>query len=68
MNWRYLRQGKVRHALSYGTARMAQCGRGPGLWDDWLGTGSQAEYERAAELPTCTRCLKALQLQGVGRD
>lgn len=29
------------------------------LFVGWLGTGSQAEYERAAALPTCKRCEKA---------
>jgi hypothetical protein len=32
-----------------------------GRWDhidpvNWLGTGSQAEYDRAAELPLCKLC------------
>lgn len=33
------------------------CGiQGSSMW--WRGTGSQREYERAAELHTCTRCLR----------
>jgi hypothetical protein len=35
-----------------------------GRWDHidpamWLGTGSQAEYDRAAELPLCKLCAAA---------
>lgn len=25
---------------------------------DWLGTGSQAEYDKAARLPACRHCLR----------
>jgi hypothetical protein len=28
-------------------------------YDDWLGTGSQDEYEKARELPLCPRCKQA---------
>lgn len=27
----------------------------------WLGTGSQDEYDRAASLPVCGQCLKAVR-------
>ena len=30
----------------------------------WLGTGSQAEYERAAALPLCKRCDRSLGVTG----
>lgn len=60
MEWRYLPNGKVVHALSHASARIAQCGIGP-VWyapDGWYGTGSQVEYETVASLPECKRCVK----------
>lgn len=60
--WRYLPNGTVKHALRYSAARIAVCGVGP-HWsapDDWYGTGSQAEYETAASLRECRRCLDIL--------
>jgi len=59
---RYTRYGRVAHLLDpleyserTGTAAVL-CG----LWEwyvhSWLGTGSQAEYERAASLPVCKNC------------
>lgn len=27
-------------------------------WGGWLGTGSQAEYDRAAALPACKACIR----------
>jgi transposase len=40
----------------YGS-RVSACGRFP--WpNEWLGTGSQDEYERAAALPLCKLCEK----------
>lgn len=45
---------------SWSSARGALCGHRPanqaGLW---LGSGTQAEYERAAALPLCPRCSRA---------
>jgi hypothetical protein len=63
--WRYLRCGSVVHALSLLTttnnlAHVALCGVAPTWLDDWYGTGSQAEYERAATLRRCKRCLTAM--------
>lgn len=57
--WRYLPGGNVTHALTYAAARVAVCGTGP-VWHapDWYGTGSQTEYERAAGLPRCKRCVR----------
>jgi len=34
----------------------ALCGMRNPLFSDWLGTGSQAEHERAAQLPLCPGC------------
>ena len=56
----YTPQGAVAHLqppLSSGV-KTVLC---PRMWpwpDGWLGTGSQAEYEKAAALPTCKECLK----------
>lgn len=56
--WLYLKNGKVAHALSTftGTRFVAECGAG--AWRTWYGTGSQDEYEQAASLPKCARCVK----------
>ncbi|HET8684142.1 MAG TPA: hypothetical protein VFM54_20050 [Micromonosporaceae bacterium] len=62
VTWRYLHRGKVRHALGIegyaitGHAQRAACGLRPDWCEDWMGTGSQREYDRAAGLPECTRC------------
>jgi hypothetical protein len=54
--WYYTRRGTVRHALPYANANVAACGTS-GWIGGWYGTGSQAEYERTAELPPCKRCV-----------
>jgi hypothetical protein len=68
--WRYVQGGQCVHALTragsstVGIAR-ARCGVSPTLWTmikgapslSWYGTGSQAEYDRAASLPLCRRCV-----------
>lgn len=58
----YLRSGRVAHLLdesrspNVGTDE-ALCGIWAGFGDAvWLGTGTQAEHERAAELRLCLRC------------
>jgi hypothetical protein len=57
----YLRRGRVAHLMVWWTTghRRAVCNARP-TWpdtdDDWRGTGSQDEYERAQELPTCLHC------------
>lgn len=60
--WRYLRRGQVVHALSSHAllGEGAACGVRPAFLEGWLGTGLQREYERAAELPRCRRCLARL--------
>lgn len=63
LEWRYLHGGEATHALSYSAAAIGRCGIGPdplGAHPDWYGTGNQAEYERAAQLPRCRRCLQLL--------
>lgn len=61
--WRYLSGRRVVHALSYPSAAIARCGTGS-LWfapsDGWMGTGSQVEYETAAALPRCGRCVRLI--------
>lgn len=57
----YLLYGKMAHLLPLGESPnvgypVALCRRQPALFATWLGTGSQTEYERAAELPLCSRC------------
>lgn len=65
LEWRYLPRGTVTHAFQRAPVGYASalCGVAP-LWyeprSDWYGTGSQVEYERAAALPKCRRCLRLL--------
>lgn len=53
----YLRRGRRAHLISpsfYGQ-RVAVCGRYP--WpEEFRGTGTQDEYDRAAALPLCSLC------------
>ena len=55
--WRYTFGGKVAHALQRTYHTAAVCGVGVWVSDQWLGTGSQREYERVEALPSCRRCL-----------
>lgn len=56
----YTPRGTVAHLVenTYGNGayRLALCG----LWQPagFYGTGAQHEYERAAALPVCSKCLK----------
>jgi hypothetical protein len=61
----YLRSGRVTHVLpfalvAYSYSRIdsgeALCGRTPGLWGEWFGTGGQREADKAASMPLCLRC------------
>jgi hypothetical protein len=57
----YTRTGAKAHLLPPLTSPnagypVALCGRQPEFSDSWRGTGTQAEHERAAELPLCSRC------------
>lgn len=70
LEWRYLPGGKVAHAIARFCGELNQtavCGASP-VWylpsGAWCGTGSQAEYERAAGLPRCRRCLAKLASTG----
>lgn len=62
VEWRYLRGGLVRHALSAPVGGRDEAVCGTHLWpgDDWYGTGTQDEYERVAALPECQRCTRRL--------
>lgn len=57
--WRYLPDGKVKHALRNTSARHAVCSVGPRWYDPrgWFGTGSQTEYDTVAALRPCKRCV-----------
>jgi hypothetical protein len=65
--WLYLKNGAVVHALSTftGTRFVAECGAG--AWRTWYGTGSQDEYDKAAELPKCKSCLPKVGASEAGR-
>lgn len=57
----YALHGKMAHLLAPGESpnlgyAFTLCRRQPRLFTSWLGTGSQGEYDRAAELPLCSRC------------
>lgn len=60
--WRYARTGNVRHKVvkPLGVAEMHDGVAVCGLYADWYGTGSQAEYERLAGRPKCLRCMAVL--------
>lgn len=65
--WLYIWGGKVVHAHSTftGTRFIAECGAG--AWRTWYGTGSQDEYDKAASLPKCKRCLPKVGASDKGR-
>jgi hypothetical protein len=51
----YMRLGRVAH-LRNTFAPGVLCDATPPSHEEWLGTGSQAEYEKAAGLPLCRKC------------
>ncbi len=60
----YTRRGQRAHLSppwSSSPLRTTLCPVQPAWPDEWLGTGSQAEYELAAELETCSRCRRAFE-------
>lgn len=66
--WRYLKGGTVTHYLGvvgfdniFGPRSMAECGASALHSSDWRGTGTQDEYERAASLRECKKCLRILK-------
>jgi hypothetical protein len=56
----YLRRGGVTHVQPFSGRsdyhRGVLCGMEPGLFGEWLGTGSQAEIDQARRMPLCVRC------------
>jgi hypothetical protein len=57
----YLPRGTVAHYLgNYLGDRSGRSLCGVVVWpsEGWLGTGSQREYEHAASLPLCKRCVQ----------
>lgn len=65
--WHYLPRGRAAHARggAFGSRHYtARCGTSPALGlgaAEWHGTGTQDEYERAAELPRCRRCTRLIE-------
>lgn len=57
----YLPHGGVTHVLAHSTQDRgtALCGRWPGPFRCWFGTGSQTEHDRARRMPLCIRCMEA---------
>ncbi|MEV1315307.1 hypothetical protein AB0J14_04400 [Micromonospora arborensis] len=60
LEWRYTPGGQVRHALTRSSDAGAVCGIYLLPASDWLGTGSQGEYERVEALRPCLRCVRKL--------
>lgn len=59
-HWRYLANGNKCHALKFIYSNAdAACGVG-GWPSEWLGTGSQVEYEKAATMTRCRRCARII--------
>jgi hypothetical protein len=59
----YTRRGMVAHlSPNWRGTKAALCPVVPKWPGEWLGTGSQAEYELAAEMETCKRCYEAFML------
>lgn len=69
--WRvYLEKGHVTHLLlphqsPNSDFEPAMCGTGAASWNGWRGTGTQDEWERAAELPLCLNCQRRLRRPGL---
>lgn len=57
----YLRRGGVTHVRPFTqtiyNCRPVLCGREPGLFDDWRGTGNQTEIDQARRMPLCVWCM-----------
>lgn len=64
--WRYLPgRGRVVHCLENANEPFALCGAGPLTGAaDWRGTGSQDEYEKAAQMRMCRFCAQKLGMPG----
>lgn len=53
----HTRRGRVAHVRPHLSPRAVLCGRLPMLFDnEWYGTGSQDEIERARRLRLCSQC------------
>lgn len=57
----YTRRGGVTHVRAFTPTiysdRPVLCGRELPWGEDWLGTGNQAEIDRARRMPLCIRCM-----------
>jgi hypothetical protein len=58
--WRYTYMGERTHFLVASYDRVARCGVSVINSSEWFGTGSQEEYDKAASLPKCKKCLRLL--------
>lgn len=65
--WLYLPGGKVAHAFAVEdqTKWIAECGTSSDYY--WYGTGTQDEYDKAAALPRCQKCLPKVGASETGR-
>ncbi len=67
--YRYVARGKYKHSFGFQVPSdysAARCGTTPKGYS-WLGTGSQAEREKLARLPECSRC-KVMKIADVTLD
>jgi len=51
----YAPTGHVAHVMNFG--QWTNCGFTPMWPQQWRGTGSQAEYDKAKLLPLCRKCV-----------
>lgn len=65
--WLYLPKGNVAHAFMVGddVSWIAECGTSS--FGYWHGTGSQDEYDKAAAMPRCKKCLPKVGASEQGR-
>jgi hypothetical protein len=54
---RAIRSHLLEPGESPSNGRAAVCGRTPGLGYVWMGTGTQAEHDKARNLEPCRHCL-----------
>jgi hypothetical protein len=60
LDWR---ASRVSHYVAWGQGSgypTSLCGRSPGLFYSWLGTGNQKEYDSAQARVLCSECARLL--------
>lgn len=55
--WRYKLGGTVLHEISAYFDRYSHCGVTVMNFSDWRGTGTQDEYDKAAAMAKCQKCV-----------